>query len=770
MPQAKDTTCNAKRSSASLPVSVGSSAHEGEARGESLQPAAEEFDFADIELSLLLWSYFGLLFERKWTILLSIVVMLLAAAVWTKLQKPTFRARATVQIDLRSPKVLGKAVEQVEELGIGSHRSTREYLKTQLKIVKSRVVARRVVDALALELDSDFAGPPDQRLSEDEIADTILSETRVVPLGDSRLFEITFDHFDPGKARAVTNALADAFLAHNIERRNASTIAAASWLVQQLEELRVELGESERALYAFEEEHGVHNVLLNDPLSVSSNQLGQLNSALSRARERRITLGAWVAELQDVSSANRSEAHIDGAIENPLVRVLKMQHAELVREQEGLARRYGKGWPRVIELDERIVQIEKAVQRETSSTLKAMESQYRASKLNESALGAALKQAKGLAIEQNRHESAYLTLERHQKNNERLFGLILERTREAEISRMLEVNNFRVLDYAPLPDLPIEPKLLTNLLIGLLLGLLLGVGIGMLLDVADQKVRDGTDLALLGVTLLGLLPSLDWKNTAGKEARKNGGGAVPTELGRELFVQEFPHSVAAEMVRTMRTRILFMTAEQRLSSLLVTSAGAKEGKTTVTVSLATALAQRGTRVVIVDTDLRRPRVSSVFQASRDIGVTSVIMGHASLAEALRSTPVKGLSMLPCGPIPPNPSELLHSMGFEQVLKGLAERFDLIIFDSPPLMAVTDAAILGTHADGVLLVTRAGFTRKESISEGIRVLETVGARVLGAVLNNADLSREELGNRHDYGREGTGYSPYGEPAGQPLVPH
>jgi capsular exopolysaccharide synthesis family protein len=702
--------------------------------------------------------------SRKWPALAFAAFVVAGVTAWTLRQVPIYRATSTVQVDLTAPRVLGREVEQVEELGTGSYWNNQEYLLTQVKVIQSREVALRVVKLLNLAQDPDFTGPEDDLQTPTEIAEAVRIRIKAAPVRDSRLLEIAVEDSDPVRARDIANATADAYLEQNVERMLSSTVSAVDWLSRQASELQERLEESERALHTFRRDNDILSVSLEDRQNIVANQIQKLSDALTASRTRSIDLGSKVNEMRELSSMDPLEIPVAALIDNPLIQELKRQHAQLARERDGLAKRYGKNWPRIQEIDEEIDGVRGAIGREVRSVLESMEGEYRAAKRSEAGLRAALNEMQAEALKINVHEVEYNRLARAQKNNAQLYELVLGRTTETDLASGIRVNNLHVLDYAVTPTVPARPQVVVNVLMAIFFGILGGIGLAFALEMLDVTVKTQTDLDRFGVAFLGLLPSIE-PAIERRKKRRRGGANGRAQVGekKDLFVHEHPKSTVSEACRSIRTNLLFMSAERELETIVVTSPGPREGKTTVAMSLAIAMAQNGSRTVIIDTDMRRPRVHHAFGIDNGIGISSVIVGHVSLEEAIRETEVPGLSVLSCGPVPPNPSELLHTQRFREVLVELKEMFDRVVFDSPPMGAVTDAAILATLVDGVVLVAKAGQTRKEGVRHALGQLREIRARVFGTVLNDVDLSRREYGYYNYYYRRGgkRGYYAYGE---------
>jgi capsular exopolysaccharide synthesis family protein len=356
----------------------------------------------------------------------------------------------------------------------------------------------------------------------------------------------------------------------------------------------------------------------------------------------------------------------------------------------------------------------------------------------------AASQKRGLDL--NLLEIEYNRLRRTKNNNEKLYDLVLERTKESDLTRMLRVNNIRIVDAPLVPRMPVRPRVVLQIIIGILVGIGLGIAAALGRALLDRTLKTPDDVEReLGVPFLGLLPELESGSQRTYYSRRRHKRKKPVPAAAlatpELVVHHSPASGIAEASRAIRTNVVFMAPDKPYRVLLVTSAGPAEGKTTVACCLAIAMAQAGQRVALVDCDLRRPRMHRIFGTKSDAGVSTALIGDFSNMGATE-TSVPNLTVIPAGPIPPNPAELLHSERFKNFLAQLSPQFDRVIIDSPPIVPVTDGAVLATVVDATVLVVRAFVTTKDLARQGARVLMDVGGTMAGVVLNAVDLDRQE----------------------------
>jgi capsular exopolysaccharide synthesis family protein len=383
----------------------------------------------------------------------------------------------------------------------------------------------------------------------------------------------------------------------------------------------------------------------------------------------------------------------------------------------------------------------------------ALDKEIEAARAQESSLRAAMADEKSNALEVNGVALEYQRMARDLGTDKRMYELLLKRQTEASLNGLLESNFVRVHETAEPSPIPVRPSVPKNTAIGLVVGLLLGLGVAVGAVLLDNTVHSQAEIEeLLRLPFLGVFPRID----ADAPAPKRADGTVYS-IDRDLYIVRNSKSTVAECARSIRTNLLFMSTDKPLHRLLVTSAGPYEGKSTTAIALSVAMAQAGNRVLLIDTDLRRPRLHRAFGVSGERGITSLLLDDQPEPEtAIKHTEVVGLDLLPCGPLPPNPAELLHTERFLALTKLLGERYDRIVFDSPPVHAVTDAVILAQLVDGVVVVAKAAQTTKDGIRRAARKLYDVDANLLGVVLNDVDFDHGGYGGYYYYQRYGYAY--------------
>jgi tyrosine-protein kinase Etk/Wzc len=312
--------------------------------------------------------------------------------------------------------------------------------------------------------------------------------------------------------------------------------------------------------------------------------------------------------------------------------------------------------------------------------------------------------------------------------------MLKEKYEESRIKEAGQIGNVRIIDKALPAENPIKPKKKVNLLLGALLGLGMGLGLALFVERLDNSLKSIEDVERTGLSILGSIPMIKTNNhKKTRQVEKEEDYQVKT-IASNLVTHFEPKSPISEAYRTFRTNLHFARLDNPMRTILVTSSGPGEGKSTTVANLAITMAQMGTKTILVDSDLRRPVIHSIFGLQRAPGLTNYLAGNVPLQEIIQPTPIENLSILTCGVLPPNPSELLGSKKMRELLEELKGRYEMILFDSPPVIAVTDAAVLSTSIDGVALVVSSGYTSKEALVRAVTLLENVKGRLLGGVLN------------------------------------
>jgi len=693
--------------------------------------------------------------RKRWLLAVVLFCMCMVAGGFFYIkQTKIYRAVATVEIDTKATDVLD--VQEVYTLGTASWQDVFTYMDTQLNIIRSRYVLQRVVEKLNLANNMEFLGieklsPAEQeafivknRPDPAEILSTMIVVER---LKDTNLVKIACENKNPLLAQQISNMIAEVYVEQNVERKLLSTRQALDWLGDQTGDLKEKLEKSERDLYQYKRDNNILSISLDDRISITAEQLNTLSAKLSEARSETIKLQSLYEQIRnfDVENIDNTDLSFTKLENSEVITRLKIRLSELNDEYSQLQERYGPNHPEMKRIKERLETAKAALKKEIKNVVNSIRTDFQTAQGIEKGIAEELEKVKQQAFEIGDKELQYNRLMRERDTNQQIFNLVLKRLKETSLTSALKNNNVRVLDAAVEPKIAVKPNKMVIGFAAMLLGLIIAMGAIIALELMDKTIKNPEEIEKeLGVTLLGIIPTV-----SAEDKNKPGFSA-------DNYALSNPRSSFAESIRSIRTNLLFMVkGQERLKGresarLLITSPSPREGKTTIAANMAIALSSAGQRVLVIDSDMRRPRLSSAFNIPRpDVGLSSLIVGQAKIEDAIVRSEHENLDILPCGPIPPNPAELLGSKAFELLINRLSEQYNMLIFDSPPVIAVTDAKVISPLMDGIVLVAKAGHTHKAILNQANRSLQEVNAPLWGIVLNDLDPEHREYGYYYRY---------------------
>ncbi len=743
------------------------------------EPAESEFDIAE---------YIGML-RRHWRLIGACAATFLALGIAHYLVTPKeYMATATVQIERKS------AAPVLSDQNTWDNYWNIEFYPTQYELLRSRGLAERVVRNLDLthvrgDGPSAGAGPraapasaADDAAALGAAAQGLLGGLAVDPIRGTSLVRIGYRSKDPAYAARVANAFAEAYIDLGIEDRYTSAGKASSFLSSQIETLKAEIQQKENELQKFSRTSDIVGGV--DPASNDVlKRLETLNSDYLGAKRLRIEKEARYHELQLAAKDSVADSLGGGVVSE-----LRSNQLKLEREYETKLKTYKPDWPAMVslkaEIDKGQQHLRSVIEEMGARARSDAFAEYQTASRQEQTLGAEVERTKGEAINQSSAAVEYTNLKVEIETRRQMFDELLKKQSETEVAARLQGtrdSNIRIIDSALLPGGPFRPSLRQDVTYGLLFGLLLGVGIAFLIEFLDRTIKSPEEIERrLKLPTLAVVPDISETGRAygygygyGVDLKKGsrrakaseggkGGGKSGAERERaavgereqiELVPHERPRSPISEVYRSLRTSLLLSTAEE-LKVIAVTSASAGEGKTATASNLGVVLAQLGRRVLIVDADLRKPRMHQVFRVSNRTGLVNQLTGAVEPEAVFTETGVPNLWLIPSGPIPPNPSELLSSDRMREWLNAMRSRFDYVIVDTPPSLAVTDATIVGALSDGLVLTFRAGKVTRVDAKDCAERLRMAELRILGVVLNR---HRSEAAR---YGRKTRYYESYG----------
>jgi len=728
------------------------------------QPAAASYGYGSNILGSQdphLSDYLRIVYKRRWTALTAFGVIMLSVCLYTFTTTPIYEARAQVLIEKENSNVV--TFKEVLE----QNQIADDYYQTQYKILQSRALARRVLDELELWNHARFNPPSgwgigklasgswqwlsswlpfrnpaelsaeDETVEQSQSVDRFLKDVVIAPIRNSRLVDVKFRSPDGVLSANVANALARGYIEQTLEVKLSASKDASDWLAGQLAEQRKHVEQSEQAVQHYRERTDA--VAPEDKQNIVVQKLADLSAAVTRAKTERIQKEEAYNQIRSLQTNRTALDTFPAILSNVFIQQQKAEVADLQRQQAQLSEKLGPRHPEMLKLGLALQTAEEKVQGEINKVVLAMRNDYQQAVAQERSLNGALEQQKKEALDLNRKGIEYNALARDAASNKQIFESLLQRTRETGISGELKTSNIRIVDLAETPREPATPNIRNNALFGLSAGTLLALGIVFFFEYVDNRIKSPDEIKRhLGLPFLGMVPAL-FDHGSETPLINNG---VPANF--------------SESVRAVRTNILFSNAEEGGRCLVVTSTAPGEGKTLVATNLAIALAQAGQRVILVDGDMRRPRVHAVFGKSRQPGLSNVLVGTAKVSEGLRPTTVPELWVLPAGKQPPNPAELLGSRRCKDFLSTLKQHFDWVILDTPPVMAVTDSSLVAHLANGVVFVVGAEMTSHHAARRAVEQLQNAKARFVGAVLNRVDLQHNSYYYAPYYRREYTDY--------------
>ncbi len=744
---------------------------------------------AESEVHLL--DYWRAVRKRLWLVI-SIVVLITTLAVINAAQKPDiYSANARVQVDLENNGALvGKTPYYMPSF------NDPVYFNTQLQILGSQALARRVVKTLDLEHNPDFfkgsqkrttwqtvkmmagfssdapgpvASKPKDELqlrapvaapsSQEDLVEAkrlapyvgaILGGLRVDPVKESRgtfketrLIDISYTHTDPEVASKVCNAIADTYVFNNLEKKTESNASTGDVLQKRIAELQQAIRSDEERLVNYAKNNQIISLDANQNTVVE--RLAGLNKQLLGAENDRKTAEA---NFNAAKAPGAASALAEG--DNKQAGETESKLADLRQKRALLMVDATEEAPEVKEVDQQIAELERQAKdvrsRKTNTLLTNLETQYRQTLGHEQALRAAFQQSRSETVTQNEAAINYRIIQQEIDTNKTLLDSLLQRSKENDVIMASKPNNISVVDYAVTPGGPIGPNRSRTVTLALFLSLGLGIGLALFLEYLDDTVRSTDEVErLLHLPALAVIPAASGLGrrhllTAPGGLQKNGHSDNP-----ELLMNVDSRSPLAESYRHLRTSLLLSTAGRAPRSLLVTSSLPGEGKTTTAVNTAVSLTQTGASVVLIDADMRRPRMRSIFGFSDRPGLSSILSSDVSREDTLAmisNDEVTGLHVLTSGPIPPNPAELLGSEQMRRLMTLLQAEFTHVVVDSPPINSFTDGVLISSLVDGVLLVVHGGKSSHHVVKRARQLLHDVGAKVFGVVLNNVNIQSND----------------------------
>lgn len=715
--------------------------------------------------------YWKVIRKRIWMIAAIALIAVVIAAVKAFTTQPIYRGTATLQINIENPQIVDfKEIFTVNMWAM-------DYYQTQYKILESRNLARRVVHKMNLAAHPEFLPdapslyqnwksgvrssvgkflrsihllPPPKKSaspskdvfsnSDDQeneknspLVSAFLGRLRVEPVKESRLVRVHFDAYHPDLSGKVPNVLVEEYIQLNLESRVNSSEQAKEWLGKQLEELKAKVERSDEALQAFGSQNDI--ISLDEKENPTLKRLDELNQELAKAESERMAKEAIYRQIKQ----DRAFDAIPSILENKLIQDLKQTYIQLEAQYMRLSETFKPTYPEMVRLKNQMESTQKRLNIEVEKIIASIKNEYESGLRREALLRAAFEQQKTKTLTMQQKSIQYNILKRESDTNKDLYKSLLQRLKEVGVSAGFQATNIQVVDRAETPRGPFAPDRHKSILLAVVIGLFLGVGLAFFFEYLDNTVKTPEDVEqLCRLPSFGMIPEVSCE----RRIRLPKGKSFPVEL----ISSNYPKSILSEAYRNIRTSLMLSFSEQPPKKIAVTSANPLEGKTTTLINTAISLSQIGARVLIIDADMRKPRIHKVFDngngSGNGTGLSNFLSGNSKLWSVIRKTDIQNLYYIPAGSVPPNPAELIGSNLFRDMMQALAERFDHIIVDCPPVIGFADSIILSTVVDGVILVVLSGKTSRMALQHAKDALFQVNAKILGVVLNRVNILHSE----------------------------
>ena len=722
--------------------------------------------------------------KRKWIIIAFAAIFLMVAGLRSMLKTPVYQANTTILIE--DPNSTQFDIQEIMGSSTyGSYSYLGTYFNTQLKLLTSRSLAERVARKIDLknrrELQTDenqkkslvqtvkglfsfswLRGSKKETESEEDqdvfvyrdpdiqYAFTVLGGLSVSPVEETRLVNLSYSSYYPVLAADIVNAIAEEFINYSVEMRYEATQQASEFLSGQITEIRVDLTAKERELQKYGEEQKI--LYLKEEENTVVSKFGDYSKAYTEAQLDRYKKEAAYRELRDLKVDSLPQY-----VSNPIIDSLRSQYAQLRIDYNEKLRFYKPEYPEMQSLQAKINGLQTQLRDEIGKAVEVASVGYQEALKREASLRNVLESQRQDVVETNNAAILYNSLKIEVETKRELLNSLVSRQNETLVSarlRGLKTSNIRIVDKALVPGSPLSRNTSRNLFIALFLGVFLGVGLSFFIEYLDNTIHDPEELKkLTELPSLGVVPFISPNGAKDKSAYRSGyrnssingykGGHQKgqTDIKEiEMVNHLFPSHSVSEDYRTIRTSILFSHADSPPKVITFSSSFPEEGKTATTSNVAISFSQLEKKVLLIDGDMRRSRLHKVFKVRNLNGLSSYLTGKIDFEKAVQQTPVKNLYMISSGPIPPNPAELLNSQRMKTLIDDAKKSFDIILIDSPPVLAVIDPIILSSMSDSTILVVRQGKTNKKAFVKAVEELQKGASRLIGVIFNEVKLSQ------------------------------
>jgi len=734
----------------------------------------EEKDIKREKKEIDLFDFWRVALKRKWIIFSTLLIILVLAGLYTFTTSPKYKATATILIEDPTTTMLN-----LEELFNYGFNFMGTYFNTQLEILKTKSLAERVAKSMnlvdrpeiqqmlkrqnnlistAISFFLRLFRPPKETsnlgteafVGDEEYPDLsnfILDNLKVNPVKETKLIGVSYVSHHPTLAVDIANTIVDEFINFSVEMRYEATQQASDFLNDQIAQIREQLTGLERELQKYGEEKKL--LFLNDSESTVLNKYTELYKAYTDAQIDRINREAIYRELKSLKIDSMPQF-----VNNETIQNIKTDYMQKKTEYEVKSKTYKPDFPTMISLKTEVDALRSSLLQEIGKATEAALSDLRAVQKREESLKGALETQWGEVSNMNTNEILYHSKKIQVENKRKLLNELDSRKNETLVSarlKGLKTSNIKVIDRAALPNIPVSPNKKRNLIIALILGIFMGAAFAYTVDYIDNTVKGPDEVEkLVGLPALGVIPMISGNNSRdryhyysryGYSDRGRSSAQEEHVKEIELVTHLFPNLAICEDYRTVRTSILFSHAGTVPRCIALTSSFPQEGKSSTITNLAISFSQLDKEVLLIDADMRKPRLHKIFGARNRIGLSSFLIGAASVDNIVQKTAVKRVWLMPSGPHPPNPAELVNSKKMEELVEQVKQKYDFIFIDTPPVLAVVDPLVISAMCDAVVMVLKEGKTSKRALMKSVGELRRVKSNLVGIVFNEVKVTRK-----------------------------
>jgi capsular exopolysaccharide synthesis family protein len=670
-----------------------------------------------------------ILVKHQWLILATATVLTVLVAVYSFRIKPVYQATGRLDIEAELP-----LLQSLNEL-FRTGEADDSFLATEVSILQSDNLIWQTIQELGLGASAATITPA----AKNALIAGFRGRLKVERTKDTHMVVVSYESTDARETALVVNALIRNFIENNFQTKYNATRQATGWMEGQLDELKVKVEKSQQAMVDYQRQNNIAN--LGEKQTVTESRFEDLSKEFNQAQSDRLTKES----LYKMVSTNDAQVGFLAA-GNGLLGSLEAKEVDLKEQYSEALAQYGPAYPKALRLQDQMKDVDALIVRERKRIVDNVRNEYLAAARRQEFLAAALADQKKEVDKGSQFLIEYNLLKRELDSNQTLYDGLLQRLKDATVTAGLRATNIHTIDEAAIPSYPVRPNKMRNIEFALAAGLALGIALAFTQEALDNSLKNAQEMEkLTGLPTLAIIPMGVSSSLAMRSGLlpSNGINGNWSGTGVELSVLHKPGAAISEAYRALRTSVLLSTAEQPPRVVLVTSSQPSEGKTSTSLNLAATLAQKGSRVLLVDADMRRPGLSRALNLPTGNGLSGILTGAYQYDETLlkQVQELDTLFLLSAGPRAPNPAELLCSIQMEKLVQTLRQKFDHVIIDSPPILPITDATIISTLVDGVIMVVESDKTSRAALNRACRVMEHSGGRILGTVFNKVDTRRD-----------------------------